>query len=416
MTKSVGIVGGGAAGMMAAYSAAKNGYQVTLFDKNPMLGKKVRITGKGRCNITNLCDREELISAFGENGSFLYGLFSRFDNYDLLALLDDFGLETKVERGNRVFPLSDSAHDVVKVFEVALKKEQVNLRFFYDVKEILPKEKGFTVIAEYTEKDRSVSKKEFSFDHVILATGGASYPLTGSTGEGYKIAEKLGHVIVTPRASLVPLTVKEDWIKDLQGLSLKNVTFQILDEEKNSLAAEFGEMLFTHFGISGPIVLTLSKIVSASPKKTFYGEIDLKPALDEKMLDSRLRKDFEKYHKKQFKNALNDLLPQKLIPVIVSLSRISPEKNMSEISKKDRTTLVELLKHFSFTITGTRPIAEAIVTAGGVSLKEVNPKTLESKKIKGLYFAGEILDIDAVTGGFNLQAAFTTGYVAGYLE
>ena len=402
------VIGGGAAGLMAAVSAAQEGAQVTLLEKMPVVGKKLLITGKGRCNITNSCDMQEFIKNILGNGPFLYSAFRAWTNQDMLNFLGQYGLETKIERGGRVFPVSDKARDVVETLKKALKQFNVDVRTGQAVKKLLVKDQ--TIVGVLT------ADGDFLADKVILATGGASYPGTGSNGEGYKMAEAIGHRIVPLKPSLVPLEVAEEWIADLQGVSLKNVTGSIFYDGKK-MAEDFGEMLFTHYGLSGPIVLTLSsevaKLLTDAARKEIVFEINLKPALAPEVLDKRVQRDFEKYARKQFKNALHDLLPAKMIETMMDLSHIDPEKPVHQITKEERSRLAYELQHLSFTITGTRPLSEAIVTAGGVHVKEINPKTMESKLIRGLFFAGEVIDIDGFTGGFNLQAAFSTGHVAG---
>ncbi len=403
--KKIAIIGGGAAGMMAALSAYESGHRPEIFEKNKMLGRKLRITGKGRCNITNSGSVRELIEAFGENGLFLHGIFSRFDNEDLMDLLENMGVPLKVERGGRVFPESDEALDVVKAFEKKLKLYQIPIHFQSPVEGITKEGEGFLI--------KSMGQTQ-SFDAVIIATGGLSYPLTGSTGDGYQMARTLGLRVTPLKPALVPLHIEDKDLKLLQGLSLKNVTLTIKDQDHQVIGEEFGEMLFTHFGISGPIVLTLSGGIEKGKK--YQGTIDLKPALDMDKLDQRILRDFEKYHNKQFKNGLSELLPKSLIPLIIERSKISEDKAIHQITKEERKRLLQTIKELTFTITGTGDIDEAIITKGGIDLKEINPKTMESKKVKGLYFAGEVLDMDGVTGGFNLQGAFSSGYVAGQIN
>jgi predicted Rossmann fold flavoprotein len=403
------VVGGGAAGLMAAYSAAKNGGTATVLEKMPDIGRKILITGKGRCNITNSADIKTIIKNIPGNGAFLYSALSAFDNNDVVSFMNEYGVKTKVERGNRVFPVSDKARDVVAAFAKALARVGATVITGTTVKKIRVAENK--VVGVVTEKGH-----EYNADAIIVATGGASYPGTGSSGDGYRIAKELGHTVTSLKPSLVPLEVAEEWVQDLQGLSLRNITASVIFEGKK-VAEEFGEMLFTHYGLSGPIILSLSKKVAEllnNHNKEVMVSINLKPALSLEILDQRIQRDFEKFSRKQFKNALSDLLPAKLIETFIDLSFIDPEKPVNQITKKERQRMIELLTDLRLTITKTRPISEAIVTAGGVNIKEINPKTMESKLINGLYFAGEVIDIDGFTGGYNLQAAFATGYVAGY--
>lgn len=406
MGKKVVIIGGGPAGIIAACKASELGNDVTLVEKNDRLGKKILISGKGRCNITNNTDIEGLIENTPGNGNFLYSAFYTFSNSDLIELLNRYGLETKVERGGRVFPVSDRAKDVVVTLEKYMKDTGVKVLLNAPVTEIITSDgavKGVQL------KDG----RKIDCDSVVLSTGGASYPGTGSTGDGYKIAKKLGHEIVKLRPSLVPLIVSEKWIGELQGLSLKNVAVTFVNEKGKKIYSDFGEMLFTHYGVSGPIILSSSRHILDYDFKDVSLVIDLKPALAEEKLDERIQRDFEKFSRKQFKNALDELLPQKLIPVVIELSEISPDKFVNQITKEERRNLVRVLKNFKLTVIGARPIDEAIVTAGGISTNEINPSTMESKLVKGLFLAGEIIDIDAYTGGFNLTIAFSTGYLAG---
>lgn len=401
------VLGGGPAGMLAAGTAASMGRRTLLIEKNEKLGKKLFITGKGRCNVTNSADFDEFMKNIPKNSKFFYSAFNGFNNNDLIALLEDLGLKTKVERGGRVFPESDKSSDVIKALERYLSKYKAAVKLNSKVLNIRHENGSI--------KGVLLDNGEFiECSSVILCTGGVSYPQTGSTGEGYEIAKKAGHSISELMPSLVPLVVKEAFIKDLQGLSLKNVTVKAAADGKQ-VYEDFGEMLFTHYGLSGPIILSASFYVSdyLRKKKEIKIGIDLKPALSEEELDKRLIRDFEKNTNRQFKNSLDELLPQKLIPVVIALSGIEESKEVHQITKVERKALVKLLKAFTLTVSGTRPIAEAIVTSGGINLKEINPKTMESKLIKGLYFAGEIIDLDAFTGGFNLQIAFSTGYAAG---
>lgn len=405
--KRVVIIGGGAAGLMAAVIAGREGAQVTLLEKMNYLGKKMGITGKGRCNVTNAAPMSEFIKNTPGNGKFLYGAYERFSNQDLLQLLNEAGLETKVERGGRVFPASDSALDVRNTFMKLLKSYGVDVHLEEGAQEIIVE--GGKVAAVKTKNET------YPADAVLIATGGKSYPATGSTGDGYNLANKLGHKVTDIRPSLVPIATEEVWVKDLMGLSLRNVELSVV--AKNKVQAKmFGEMMFTHFGITGPIVLSLSHTVGKLMRKKNIGtiglDINLKPALSVEKLDKRIQKDFELYSKKQLINGLKDLLPQRLIPLLIQLANLDPHKPINQISKAERDSLVYILQHLPLTVKGLRPVEEAIVTAGGLSLKEFNPKTMESKLVPGLYGAGEVLDIDAFTGGYNLQAAFSTGYVA----
>jgi predicted Rossmann fold flavoprotein len=401
------VIGGGPAGMLAAGAAGARGRKTLLIEKNEKLGKKLFITGKGRCNVTNAADMDEFMSNIPKNSKFLYSAFRGLSNMDLITLLNEMGLKTKVERGGRVFPESDKSSDVLKALGKYLDKNNVDIMLHTTVSDIkVTTNKISKVILE--------DGKEIPCESVIICTGGLSYPQTGSTGDGLEFAKDLGHNVTELFPSLIPLLVKEEYIKDLQGLSLKNVSIKVIVDNK-IIYDDFGEMLFTHYGLSGPIVLSASFYISdhLKKKKVIKFSIDLKPALSEEDLDKRVLKDFNEKLNKQFKNSLDGLLPQKLIPVIIKLSKIDENKEVNQISKEERKQLVSLLKNLEFTITGTRPISEAIVTSGGISLKEVNPKTMESKIIQGLYFAGEIMDLDAFTGGFNLQIAFSTGHAAG---
>ena len=405
MTK-VAIIGGGAAGLLAGIAAAQNGAQVTIFEKMRLPGKKIMITGKGRCNITNACEIPEFIKNIPGNGRFLNSALHRFTNDDIVLLLESHGLQTKVERGGRIFPVSDKAKDVVdtlvKIFTEAGGKLQLDTR----VIEILAKDGQVTGV-------KTISGV-YPADAVILAAGGASYPGTGSDGGGAKLAAKLGHKIVPLRPSLVPLESDYPYVDDLQGLSLRNVQ-GTLTADGEKIGSEFGEMLFTHFGVSGPIILSLSNLAAKAldEGKEVELHIDLKPALSEEKLDARIQRDFTQYSKKQLANGMKDLLPQRLIPVVCDMAYLDEEKFINQISREERHRLLAALKNFCVPITSTRPLAEAIVTAGGVSVKEINPKTMESKLIRGLHFAGEVMDVDGYTGGYNLQAAFSSGHAAG---
>ena len=409
--QNVVVIGGGPAGMMAAITAAKNGNNVILLEKMRTVGRKLSITGKGRCNITNNIDISDFIKNIPGNGKFLYSAFNQYTNEDLIKYFNSLGVATKVERGERIFPVSDDAMQVVNSLKRELDKYKVKVLVNTSVKDIVVENN--VVIGVETEKD------VIKCDKVVLATGGKSYPMTGSDGYGYEIAKKLGHSIVEPKGSLIPMEIYENY--DLQGLSLKNVSIKVLDNQKE-IYEDFGEMLFTHFGISGPIVLSASshilRIKNLENKlkaREIKLELDLKPALSEEKLSQRIQRDFEKFTRKQFKNSLGELLPAKLIPEVIKASRIDPEKQVDQITREEREKLVEVLKKFNMTIKKFRPIDEAIVTAGGINIKEINSKTMESKIVSGLYFAGEIIDVDAYTGGFNLQIAFSTGYVAGLL-
>ena len=405
--KQIVVIGGGAAGLMAAVIAGREGARVILLEKMNMVGKKMGITGKGRCNITNSADISDFIKNTPGNGKFLYGAYERFSNVDLLALLHEWGLNTKVERGGRVFPESDSALEVRNLFMKMLKKYNVTVHLNEAVTKIVTKDNVVTGVV--------TTKESYACEAVIIATGGASYPLTGSTGDGYRLAEGVGHSITDIRPSLVPIVTEESWVKDIMGLSLRNVEVSIVSKEKVQ-AKMFGEMMFTHFGVTGPTILSLSHTVGKllRKKKTapIAVSINLKPALTAEVLDKRLQKDFDLYSKKQLANGMKDLLPSNLIPIIISLAKLDPAKSINQITKEERQQLCHVLQHMTLTVKGLRPVEEAIVTAGGISLKEFNPKTMESKLVKGLYGAGEVLDIDAFTGGYNLQAAFSTGYVA----
>lgn len=404
------VIGGGPAGMLSAISSARLNNKVTLIEKNNILGKKMLITGKGRCNITSSIDIDEFIKNIPGNGKFLYSSFQNFNNEDIINLLKNNGLEVKEERGNRVFPVTDKAQSVVDALISEIKKYNIDIKLNKNVSEILVKSNEVCGV-------KLDNGEEISATKVILATGGKSYSSTGSNGDGYEISKKLGHTIVEPRGSLVPMTADVSLCQSLQGLSLRNVKILIKDIEKNKkIYDDFGEMLFTHFGVSGPTILSASahllryKNFGKNNIKLF---IDLKPALDNEALDLRVRRDFEEFKNKDFKNSLEKLLPQKMIPIIIELSKINPNKKVNEITREERLDLVKLIKNFEVTITGFRPVDEAIVTAGGISIKEIDPKTMESKIISGLFFAGEIIDVDAYTGGFNLQIAYSTGFTAG---
>ena len=399
------IIGGGAAGMLAAYQAAKCGNDVSLYEKNEKLGKKIFITGKGRCNVTNACEIEELLDHVVTNKEFLYSGFYSFTNDAMMELLEELGCPLKVERGNRVFPVSDHSSDVIAALQRGLRKENVDIYFNTTVKKILI-EDGIVIGV------RLASGDTVKADKVVVATGGMSYQATGSTGDGYDFARKSGHKVTKLTPALVPFEIKEDYCKQLMGLSLRNVAVTMTADGKK-IYDDFGEMLFTHFGISGPVVLSASSYIGRYQGKELKFIIDLKPALNKEQLDHRVLKDFNKTLNKDFVNSLDHLLPKKLIPVMIELSGIPEHKKVNEITKKERERFVSLLKHLELTITGVRGFKEAIITQGGVNVKEIDPGTMESKKIKGLYFAGGVLDLDAVTGGFNLQIAWSTGYLAG---
>ncbi len=413
------VIGGGAAGMLSAITVAKQGKQVIILEKMNSLGRKLLITGKGRCNITSSLPIEEFIKNIPGNGKFLYSAFQNFNNIDIIQLLKEQGVEVKEERGNRIFPVSDKSMDVLMALQRELKKYKVKVECNKKVEEILVENNQVTGV-------RCNNQEIIQADKIILATGGMSYPATGSTGDGYTLAKELGHTIQKIKPSLVPLIAEKDSLnicKQLQGLSLKNVQIKIIDSSsKKEIYQDFGEMLFTHFGVSGPIILSSSahllryknvdKLMESHKIKL---RIDLKPALSKEKLDARILRDFEKYKNKEIKNALVDLLPQKLIPVMIQVSHIEETKKVNILTKKERETLIENIKEFSIGIQGFRGIEEAIITAGGISTKEINPKTMQSKLIHGLYFAGEIIDVDAYTGGFNLQIAFSTGVTAGML-
>ena len=455
------IIGGGPAGMMSAISAKEKNpkNEVIILEKNNQLGKKLLITGKGRCNITSSLDMEDFIKNIPGNGRFLYSAFNEFTNKDIINFLKEEGLEVKKERGDRIFPVTDKSLDVLRCFERRIKKLEIEVKYNVKVEKILvksenkiPKEENGMLLdkegktinedKKTTDEDKiSIDEKEISLkqdemsiygvktnigiikaDKVILATGGKSYPLTGSTGDGYNLAKELGHKITEIKPSLVPLEIYEkDICSNLQGLSLKNVLINIIDKNKGKVIYnDFGEMIFTHFGVSGPIILSASahlvrykNIAQLLKENKIILKIDFKPALDEQKLDARILRDFEEIKNKQFKNSLDKLLPQKLIPVIIKKTNIDEEKRVNLIKKEERKKLVSLIKDFEVTISKFRPIEEAIITAGGISIKDINPKTMESKLVKNLFFAGEIIDVDAYTGGFNLQIAYSTGYVAG---
>lgn len=399
--------------MMAAIGAAKEGACVTLLEQNEKTGKKIFITGKGRCNLTNACEQEDFFEHVISNGKFLYSAFYQMDNRSVMDFFENAGCRLKVERGERVFPISDHSSDVITALNRQMDKAGVKVCLHTKVKEILASEESRQDEKTEITGVRLADGKVLKADAVIIATGGKSYESTGSAGDGYQFAQSVGHTVKEVKPALVPFTVKEDWCMELQGLSLKNVSVT-LKSEKKKIYEGFGEMLFTHFGVSGPLILSASSYYV----KKFYGipvqlSIDLKSALTVEQLDKRLLKDFDENKNRQFKNALDGLFPAKLIPVMIRLSGISPEKRVNEITKEERNALIQWTKNLTLTVTGTRDFKEAIITQGGVHVKEVNPSTMESKLVKGLYFAGEVLDLDAVTGGFNLQIAWSTGYLAG---
>ena len=403
---SVIVIGGGPAGMMAAISAAECGARVSLLEKNEKLGKKLFITGKGRCNLTNAADIEEFFRAVISNPKFLYSAFYSFTNEQTIAFFESLGLKTKVERGGRVFPQSDHSSDVISALSRELSRRKADVLLHTEVKELIIEEgRAAGVLLS--------SGKKLYADAVIVASGGISYPSTGSTGDGYRFAESCGHRVTELSPALVPMEVKEWYAKELMGLSLRNIQIRIT-EGKKKLYEEFGEMLFTHYGVTGPVILSASSVVGNRLKqKQLTLHIDLKPALSEEQLDKRVLREFEANHNRQFKNAVDSLFPAKLKPVMVELSEIPEDKKVHEITKKERLRFVRLIKDFTMTLTNLRGYNEAIITKGGVSVKEVDPGTMESKKVSGLYFAGEVLDLDAVTGGYNLQIAWSTGYLAG---
>lgn len=399
------VVGGGAAGMMACHAASLCGHQVTLLEKNEKLGKKIYITGKGRCNLTNASDIEVIFANVMSNKKFLYSAFYTFDNNQVIDLFETNGMATKTERGNRVFPVSDHSSDVIATMARILKNDGVEVKLNTTVDRLIIKDNKACGVV--------VNKKEIYADNVIVCTGGLSYPSTGSTGDGYRFAETAGHTVVECTPALVPFNISEEWVKALQGLSLKNTAIIIYDKDKK-LYSDFGEMLFTHFGVSGPMILSASGNIKADKfKNPLKLIIDLKPAMSEEQLDKRILRDFDENKNKQFRNSINKLLPSKLVPIIIELSGIDPDKKVNEISKEERLGFVHLLKNLTMTINGLRGWNEAIITKGGICVKNINPSTMESKLVSNLFFAGEVLDLDAMTGGYNLQIAWSTGYLAG---
>ena len=393
------VIGGGAAGSMCALTAAQRGLSVVLLEPNKMLGKKLRITGKGRCNVTNNCDIKTVLANIPGDGRFLYSALNRFEPHDTMALFESLGVPLKTERGNRVFPVSDRSHDVAAYAHAGGRVLHAAAT------DILTRDGAVSAVV--------TTEGTIDCDAAVVCTGGMSYPLTGSTGDGYRFAQQFGHTVTPLRASLVPLESNDPWCAEMQGFSLRNVTLTVYDEHNKQVYSDLGEMLFTHFGVSGPLVLSASAHMRDFSQHSYRLSIDLKPALDEKKLDARILRDFQKYANRDFKNALYDLAGHAMIPVLVRLSGIPEDTKVNTVTREQRHKLVELFKHFPVSVCGTRPISEAIITSGGVSVKEINPRTMASKRMPGLYFAGEVLDLDAYTGGYNLQIAWSTGYVAG---
>ena len=422
--KKVCVIGGGASGLMCAYSAAKNGHQVVLIEKNEKLGKKIYITGKGRCNFTNDVSSEEFLQNVVRGKKFLMGAIYTFPPQKTIDFFENYGLSVKIERGNRAFPVSDHASDVTKTLEKACKAVGVEIKLNEKVAKITTIMPDIIPMSDINGDTTTniipmpriakvvTDKNEYEFDEVVVATGGISYPTTGSTGDGYQFAQGVGHKVTDLKSGLCGLNLEGDFYKDLQGLTLKNVALSIKNGSK-TVFEDFGELLFTHFGVSGPIVLSASLVINRLPLSSLSVGVDLKPALDESTLDKRLLRDFDKYKNKQICNALIELIPQKLIAPLLSSAKISPSKPVNAVTKEERSRLVKTLKAFPLKIRSLRGIEEAIITSGGVELSEINPKTMESKKVKGLRFCGEVLDVDAFTGGFNMQIAFATGYLAG---
>lgn len=407
--KKVLVIGGGAGGIMAAITAAANGADVTLWERNDRLGKKLAITGKGRCNITNAGTVDDIIKNLTGNGRFMYSALNTFDNGDTMVFFENIGVKLKVERGRRVFPVTDKALTVVNALEKELKRQNVKIKYNHRATEL--------IVSQGAVTGAVCNFGAYNFDAVILATGGCTYKGTGSSGDGYDLAKQAGHCITPLLPSLVPLVAAEDWIAELAGLSLKNAKIELYNGKGKKLAGDFGEMLFTHFGLSGPCILSLSDTAARywlkKPNEILTVKTDLKPALSAEQLDDRIQRDFQKYSRKIFANSLGDLLPKSLIPVVIRLSQINPQSAVNQITREERHRLAELLKGFPVRVNGTRPLNEGIVTAGGVNIKEINPKTFESKIVSGLYIVGELLDVHGFTGGYNLQAAFSSGYVAG---
>jgi predicted Rossmann fold flavoprotein len=401
------IIGAGAAGLMACYKTSNEGLKTLVIEKNKMSGKKLLITGKGRCNITANCDDvDELVDKCIHNGRYMYSSFMNYSNKNIIDFFKKHGLKLKEERGKRIFPESDRAKDVVEALMNSVNKNNSVFLYSSPVKDII-------VSNDRVEGIILRNEKKYFADKVIIATGGMSYPDTGSTGDGYLLAEKTGHRIIKPVPALVPLETREKWVSDIMGLSLRNISIKLLDEKERTVYKDFGEMLFTHFGISGPVILSASSHIDFNKSRKYSIIIDLKPALDMDKLYKRITRDFEEHNNKIFKNSLNRLLPGKLIDIIVMLSNINPVKKTNQITKEEKLKIVNLLKNFRLEIKNKRPLKEAIVTRGGVSIKDINPKTMESKKVNGLYFAGEIIDVDGYTGGFNLTIAFSSGYTSG---
>lgn len=398
------VIGGGAAGSMCALTAAQRGLSVVLLEPNKMLGKKLRITGKGRCNVTNNCDIKTVLANIPGDGRFLYSALNRFEPRDTMALFESLGVPLKTERGNRVFPVSDRSHDIANALERAYARADGRV-LRAAATDILTRDGAVSAVV--------TTEGTIDCDAAVVCTGGMSYPLTGSTGDGYRFAQQFGHTVMPLRASLVPLESNDPWCAEMQGFSLRNVTLTVYDEHNKQVYSDLGEMLFTHFGVSGPLVLSASAHMRDFSQHNYRLSIDLKPALDEKKLDARILRDFQKYANRDFKNALYDLAGHAMIPVLVRLSGIPEDTKVNTVTREQRHKLVDLFKHFPVSVCGTRPISEAIITSGGVSVKEINPRTMASKLMPGLYFAGEVLDLDAYTGGYNLQIAWSTGYVAG---
>lgn len=398
------VIGGGAAGMIAAITAAERGRRVVLLEHEKFCGRKLRITGKGRCNVCNACEIKAFLQNVPQNPKFLYSALNRFTPRDTMAFFEESGVPLKVERGNRVFPVSDNAHDVANALEKRMRRAGVRV-LIAQAEEIIVRSGAVCGV--------KTSEGDIACESALIATGGVSYPLTGSTGDGYRMAEKLGHTIVPPRGSLVPLESDDDYCAEMQGFSLRNVTLTVRDAAGKTVYSELGEMMFTHFGVTGPLVLSASAHMRGMPEKKYSLEIDLKPALDEKKLDARILRDFEKYINRDFRNALDDLAGRAMIPVLVRLSGIPEDTKVNSITREQRRALVQLFKAFPVSVSGARPVSDAIVTSGGVSVKEIDPRSMQSKLVQGLYFAGEVIDVDAYTGGFNLQIAWSTGHMAG---